>query len=211
MKCLLKKIAFTLALTFGVTIVFTSTPAKATEINSILKKLDNYKEIIHDNGSITRIIEIPELNIKDEITYNQSTNKLLVNGTPINFQFPSNSDKYKELPSLKENFLRNSSSITWTFQIRTVRDIPIGTTVSTAVTLLSIWTKVPASRIAQTFLAFSGLTLSSILNDQLKLVIYQYRSKYPIAGRYKYKHSYLFSWKDNTFYKTQKEFFTERP
>ena len=206
MKSSLKKLALTLALTFGITVLFSSIQTSATENNTTLQKLDNYKEIIHDDGSITRITEIPELNIRDEVTFNKITGDVIINGNHFNISSISNAEKYKE-----NKIMTRSSVDTWVFQVRDEKAVPIGTTVSAGLSLLSIWTGVPSSKLAQTFLSFSGLAIGSTLNDQLKVVIYQYRSKYQIDGRYKYKHSYLFQWKGKTFYKTENELFTERP
>lgn len=106
---------------------------------------------------------------------------------------------------------RNRAATVWVSEGRFVRDVPIGTTVSAGISLLSIKLGIPSSKPAQAFLTIIGIPLSSIVNDELKVVIYQYRSKYKIDGRYKYKHSYLYQWKGQTFYKQENEFFTERP
>ena len=96
MKSSLKKLALTLALTFGITVLFSSIQTSATENNTTLQKLDNYKEIIHDDGSITRITEIPELNIRDEVTFNKITGDVIINGNHFNISSISNAEKYRK-------------------------------------------------------------------------------------------------------------------
>lgn len=106
---------------------------------------------------------------------------------------------------------KNRAATVWVSEGRFVRDVPIGTTVALGISLLSIKLGIPSSEPAQYFSALIGVPLSTLVNDELKVVVYQYRSKYKIDGRYKYRHSYLYQWKGKTFYKHENEFFTERP
>ncbi len=211
MKNLLKKIALTLTFTLGSTMIPTYIQTSAEEKTLALEQLDNYKEVINSDGSITRIIEIPELNIRDEITYNKETGKLIINEETFYISPLPEIKGRREIISEESLSSQNRAAIVWVSEGRTVRSIPIGTTVSAGIATLSILTGVPASKLGQIFLSFSGLALGSILNDELSVIIYQYRSKYQIDGRYKYKHSYHFQWKGSTFHRAENEFYTERP
>ncbi|MFR2529474.1 MAG: hypothetical protein ACLS9F_17660 [Clostridium paraputrificum] len=223
MKKLLQKIALSLTLIIGTmsTSAFASTTIENNNYNftpsenAILEKISNPIEIKNPDGSITRIIEIPELNLRDEYTISKDGKQVTINNQTFDLDLL--------MPNLKNQFnieneninlkirSRAPRTIQWVYQVTTTNNVPIGITVSAGLSILSIKTGIPAKKLTQKFMVVIGIPLSSILNNELKVQIKQYRSKYKIDGRYKYKHVYNYMWKTKTFHSNSLEFYTERP
>lgn len=126
-----------------------------TEVTISKEELENGKirAILNEEGSETLI------------EYNPETNETHINGEKLN--------NAKSIVEIRENEIQ---AITWRYVGTYSYTIPVGTTVALAISLVSIYTKIPASTVRQMMLT-AGLALGGLAIDQPFVVgVSQYRS-----------------------------------
>ncbi|QDP40274.1 hypothetical protein [Radiobacillus deserti] len=179
MKKIRKFIVFIVTLSLFLT---SSLPTHASKSTKSLTLTDDFevKQTV-DNGGIVHAQVITEDQI-NEIIYNPETGETYLDGKIIPMEVKKSFDESIEL-TLDRNQLIFPKAIATPpgaggakYLGTHVYDIPAGTLLSSAITLISIWTRVPASRIKQTLIWLVGTAVTQPLDKLLDVEIRQYRT-----------------------------------
>ncbi|MCY8549736.1 hypothetical protein MOD25_07425 [Bacillus haynesii] len=131
----------------------------------------------HENGIVEAIVM--ENKHTTHIQYNPATGMTILNGVTLE----TKKEFEMGLPAYKEVYMGTVTN-----------NVPAGTLVGAAISLTSIWTRVPASRVKQTVLTLTSLAVGETLDKLIKVKIKQYRTSKPVKDgsmcykQYKYKH-----------------------
>ncbi|MBM6848633.1 hypothetical protein H6A00_16425, partial [Bacillus licheniformis] len=113
----------------------------------------------HENGIVEAIVM--ENKHTTHIQYNPATGMTILNGVTLE----TKKEFEMGLPAYKEVYMGTVTN-----------NVPAGTLVGAAISLTSIWTRVPASRVKQTVLTLTSLAVGETLDKLIKVKIKQYRT-----------------------------------
>lgn len=131
----------------------------------------------HKNGIVEAVVT--ENKHTTHIQYDPKTGITLLNGVTL---------------QSKKEFEMGLSAYKEVYMGTVTNNVPAGTLVGAAISLTSIWTRVPASRVKQTVLTLTSLAVGETLDKIIKVKIKQYRTSKPVKDgsmcykQYKYKH-----------------------
>ncbi|MCY9262755.1 hypothetical protein MOF20_05920 [Bacillus haynesii] len=117
----------------------------------------------HENGIVEAIVT--ENKHTTHIQYNPATGMTLLNGVIL---------------ESKKEFEMGLSAYKEVYMGAVTNNVPAGTLVGAAISLTSIWTRVPSSRVKQTVLTLTSLALGETLDKLIKVKIKQYRTSKPV-------------------------------
>lgn len=177
---------------------------------------DAYEEIYEDinlgieeleNGNIRGVLN--ENGINSIIEYNPFLGETYLNGELLPTDI--------SIDNSENNMYNSRYNYSWVYLGTVNHSIPIGTTVSTAISLVSIWTGIPLSKVKQTILVGGGLAISQKLDNIITLKKMQYRTSKMVTEpqmtrpQYKYRDKVWYYYKGKQLDGIVYDFFGSKP